>query len=63
MRPCEEGKPCKYEDFDYGEDCRCCGIDFDGADCPYIKPWGKTKYRKDHGIEPQEVGYVQRKGE
>lgn len=54
MRPCEEGKPCKYEGFDYGENCRCCSIDFDGTDCPYIKPCGKTKYRKDHGIEQEE---------
>lgn len=48
MRPCEEHKPCIYETYDYSEDCVCCGIDFDGTDCPYIKPWGKHKYRRDH---------------
>lgn len=41
-------KPCKYETFDYSEDCVCCGIDFDGTDCPYIKPWGRRKYKRDH---------------
>jgi hypothetical protein len=54
MRPCEEHKPCKYESFDYSEDCVYCGIDFDGTDCPYIKPWGKKKYKRDH--EPPKEG-------
>lgn len=48
MRPCEEHKPCIYETYDYSEDCVCCGVDFDGTDCPYIKPWGKQKYKRDH---------------
>jgi len=50
-RPCQKGMKCMYEQFDYSEDCWCCGIDFDGTDCPYIKPWGKTKYKKDHSAE------------
>ena len=54
MRPCEEGKFCKHEHYDYGEDCNVCGIDFDGDNCPYIKPWGKKKYKKDH--EPKAGG-------
>ena len=48
MRPCEENKPCQYITFDWGENCVCCAIDFDGENCPYIKPWGKKKYKKDH---------------
>ena len=47
-RPCEEGKPCIHEEFDYGEDEMVCAIDFDGTNCPYVKPWGKKKYIKDH---------------
>ncbi len=47
-RPCEEGKYCKYETYDWSEYTECCGIDFDGENCPYIKPWGKKKYEKDH---------------
>lgn len=47
-RPCEENKPCKYAKFDYSENCEICAIDFDGEDCPYIKPWGKKRYEKDH---------------
>lgn len=43
-RPCEEGKLCCYQEFDYGENCMVCGIDYDGEDCPWIKPWGKKKY-------------------
>ena len=54
MRPCEEHKLCIHKAFDYSEDCVCCGIDFDGTDCPYIKPWGKQKYKRDHE-QPQEV--------
>lgn len=46
-RPCEEGKVCSYEKFDYGENCVICAIDFDGTDCPYIKPWGKKKFEKE----------------
>ena len=26
--------------------------DFDGENCPYIKPWGKRKYREDHEDTP-----------
>lgn len=47
-RPCQKGMPCKYESFDYSEDQWICGIDYDGEACPYIRPWGKTKYKKDH---------------
>ena len=47
-RPCEEGKLCKYEYYDYSEDCVACGIDFDGDACPYIKPWGRKKFKQDH---------------
>lgn len=46
-RPCEKGMHCSYEYYDYSEDCKACGIDFDGANCPYVKPWGKTKWRKE----------------
>ena len=52
MRPCEEGKPCQYIKYDNAEDCQCCAIDFDGENCPYIKPWGKRKYREDHEDTP-----------
>lgn len=46
-RPCEEGKYCSYEKFDYSENCTICAIDFDGENCPYVKPWGKKKYIKE----------------
>lgn len=46
-RPCEEGKKCSYEVFDYSENCTVCAIDFDGTACPYIKPWGKKKYKEE----------------
>lgn len=37
-RPCENKVfKCKYESFDEQENCNCCGIDFDGTNCPYIK--------------------------
>ena len=55
MRPCEEGKPCKYRTFDYSENSFCCGIDYDGTDCPYIKPWGKQKYKRDHESPKEET--------
>lgn len=48
MRPCEEGKKCQYSKYDYSEDVECCAIDFDGDACPYVKPWGKRKYERDH---------------
>lgn len=37
IRPCEHYGECKYEYYDYSEDCRACGIDFDGENCPFIK--------------------------
>jgi hypothetical protein len=46
-RPCEEGKKCRHETFDYSENCNVCDIDFDGESCPYIKPYGKKKYREE----------------
>lgn len=36
-RPCEKGKHCEYEYYDYSENCRACGIDFDGDECPRMK--------------------------
>lgn len=50
-RPCQRGKKCKHAYFDYSENTEYCDIDEDGTDCPYIKPWGKTKYKRDHNIE------------
>lgn len=46
-RPCEENMYCGYEQYDYSEDCYICAIDFDGENCPYIKPWGKRRYQKE----------------
>ena len=37
IRPCECGKGCKYEYFDYSENTVACGIDYDGDNCPYTK--------------------------
>lgn len=37
IRPCQNGKYCEYEHFDYSEDCVACAIDFDGTDCPFLK--------------------------
>lgn len=37
IRPCERGKGCKYEYFDYSENNVACGIDYDGENCPYTK--------------------------
>ena len=48
MKPCEEGKLCMHEGFDLQENCIICDINFDGEHCPYIKPWGKYRYKKDH---------------
>lgn len=53
-RPCDEGHYCMYAKYDYSENCEICAIDFDGTDCPYIKPWGKKRYKKDHGKEEEE---------
>ena len=36
-RPCENGKHCEYEYFDYSENTNACGIDFDGDECPFVK--------------------------
>ena len=52
-RPCEKGMVCSYEYYDYGEDCNACAIDYDGANCPYVKPWGKKKWRKEQEKEAQ----------
>ena len=54
-RPCEEGKYCPYDYFDYSENVQACAIDYDGENCPYIKPWGKRRYYKE-----QEKGEVER---
>lgn len=35
--PCNKGKGCKYEYYDYGENCSACRIDFDGEHCVYKK--------------------------
>lgn len=53
-RPCEEGKPCSFDYFDYSENVQACAIDYDGENCPYIKPWGKRRYH-----EEQEKGEVE----
>lgn len=37
IRPCECGKYCKHEYFDYSENTLACGIDFDGDNCPYTR--------------------------
>ena len=36
-RPCANGKDCEYLYFDYSENCEACSIDFDGANCPFVK--------------------------
>jgi len=58
MRPCEEKKPCKYLVFDYQENCQCCAIDFDGTDCPYIKPYGRKKYENEHYCDADMRGEI-----
>ena len=37
IRPCQNGKHCKYEVYDYSENCQACAIDFDGTDCPFLR--------------------------
>lgn len=37
IRPCECGKICEHEYFDYSENTVACAIDYDGANCPYTK--------------------------
>lgn len=37
IRPCQNGKKCDFEYFDYAENCVACCVDFDGTDCPFLK--------------------------
>lgn len=37
LRPCQNGKLCRYLVYDYIEGCQACAIDFDGTDCPFLK--------------------------
>lgn len=37
IRPCQNGKHCKHEVYDYSEGCQACAIDFDGTDCPFLR--------------------------
>jgi predicted transcriptional regulator len=37
IRPCECGKRCEHEYFDYLENAPACGIDYSGDNCPYTK--------------------------
>ena len=46
-RPCDENKYCSYKEYDYTYGCTVCSIDYDGENCPYIKPWGKKKYEEE----------------
>jgi len=46
-RPCDEGKRCTYAVYDEFENCEICAIDFSGDNCPYIKPWGKKRYKEE----------------
>lgn len=57
MKPCEEGKVCVYEIFDYTLNEIVCNI---GDNCPYIKPGGKKRYEKDM-IKAIEIRYGTRK--
>ena len=36
-KPCNCGKYCEFQDYDYVENQPCCGIDYDGSDCPFKK--------------------------
>lgn len=36
-RPCQSGKRCEYEGYDFSENTSICTIDYDGRDCPKIK--------------------------
>lgn len=37
IRPCQCGKGCKHQIYDYEESCYYCAIDYDGEHCPFIK--------------------------
>ena len=37
LKPCCNGKHCIHESYDWCENQSCCDIDYDGADCPYLK--------------------------
>ena len=37
IRPCQLGKGCEYDGYDYSENCEICTIDYDGEKCPYIR--------------------------
>lgn len=37
IRPCENGKHCEHDVFDYSENTSACSIDFSGEHCPYTK--------------------------
>lgn len=37
IRPCENGKHCEHDVFDYSENTSACSIDFSGENCPYTK--------------------------
>lgn len=51
-RPCQNNMKCIHASYESSENgcTEYCDVDYDGDECPYIKPWGRTKYRKDHGI-------------
>lgn len=36
-KPCNCGKYCEFQDYDYVENQPCCGIDYDGSACPFLK--------------------------
>ena len=36
-KPCCCGKECQYESYDWCEHQNICSIDYDGANCPFLK--------------------------
>lgn len=36
-KPCNCSKYCEFQDYDYVENQPCCGIDYDGSSCPFLK--------------------------
>lgn len=36
-KPCNCGKYCEFQDYDYVENQPCCGIDYNGFACPFLK--------------------------
>lgn len=42
-RPCKDGKDCSYKMFDWSDRCWICTFDFESADCPYVKSYGKNQ--------------------